>query len=204
LTTPDHWRAWRRLISEVRAEYPGPLTYAANWHSAELVGFWRDLDYIGVDAYYPVAGGRDRRLLRLGWLPVEAALRALSAANGRPVLFTEFGLASQTGANLRPWDWTDFGALDVEVQAAYVRTFLDAFASKPFVAGFLDWSWDGDPAHAGLRDKSMSLRGKPALAEFSALFRAAKATPSPPPEPEHAPVAARAAAVMAGAAFLGR
>ena len=199
LTAPNHWRSWRSLIAEVRAAYPGPLTYAANWHSAELVGFWRELDYIGIDAYYPVLGGTNRTLLRLGWLPIEAAVHALSAVNGRPVIFTEFGLASQKGANKRPWDYSDFGALDLGVQDAYVRTFLDTFASKSFVAGFLNWAWDQNPG--GPQDKSMSLRGKPAFDTFAALFRASKvaAVYAAPP---HAPAVARAAAVMAGASAL--
>ena len=196
LTTPKHWGAWRALIADVRAEYPGPLTYAANWHSAELVGFWRELDYIGIDAYYPVMGGSDRALLRFGWLPVVAAVYALSAANGRPVLFTEFGLASQKGANLRPWDYSDFGAVDLGVQAAYVQTFLEAFATRPFVAGFLNWAWDSNPG--GPADKSMSLRGKPALDSFTGVLRAANRT-SAYAAPPHAPAAARAALIMAGA-----
>jgi hypothetical protein len=199
LTTPNHWGAWRALITDVRAEYPGPLTYAANWHSAELVGFWRELDFIGIDAYYPVLGGTNRTLLRAGWLPVEAALHALSAANGRPILFTEFGLASQKGANKRPWDYSDFGALDLGVQAAYVQTFLDAFSNKSFVAGFLNWSWDQN--EGGPTDKSMTLRGKPAFDAFTGLFRAAKRN-SEYAAPSHEPAAARAAAVMADASLL--
>jgi hypothetical protein len=199
LETPNHWGAWRRLIAEVRAEYPGPLTYAANWHSAELVGFWRDLDYIGIDAYYPVIGGKNRTLLRLGWMPIVSGVHALSAAFGRPVIFTEFGLASQKGANIRPWDYSDFGALDLGVQDAYVRTFLDAFVSKSWVAGFLNWAWDENPG--GPSDKSMSLRGKPAMEAFTGLFRAARKTAGYAP-PSHEPAAARAAVVMAEASAL--
>jgi len=206
LTAPTHWGAWRALIRDVRAEFPGPLTYAANWHSVAHVGFWRDLDYIGVDAYYPVAGGTHGRLLRLSWKPYEAELRALSLAHGRPILFTEFGAASQKGAALKPWEWRDYAEADPRAQAAYIESFLATFARKKWVAGFLHWAWDMDPAHDGPADKSMSVRGKPALALLERLFRgetSAFARPLPP-APDHAPAAARAAAVMAGAASLGR
>ncbi|MFI5348611.1 MAG: glycoside hydrolase family 113 [Elusimicrobiota bacterium] len=196
LTAPAHWGAWRGLIAGVRAEYAGPLTYAANWHSAGVVGFWRDLDYIGIDAYYPVLGGTNHKLLRLGWLPIEASIHALSAANGRPVIFTEFGLSSQKGANKKPWAYGDFGPLDLEVQAAYIQTFLDTFKNKSFVAGFLNWSWDANPG--GPADKSMTLRGKPALGVFTSLFPAAKRA-STFVSPSLEPAAARAAAVMADA-----
>jgi hypothetical protein len=199
LSLPPHWEDWRRLIAAVRGEYHGPLTYAAIAGSAETVGFWRDLDYIGVDGYYPMIGGTDRRLLRLSWIPIMAALHALSAANGRPILFTEFGVASEKGANLKPWDYREFGPVDLDVQAAYVQTFLDAFSTKSYVAGFLNWSWDGDPAHSGPNDKSMSLRGKPALEAFTGLIRASAAASRP--VPDHAPVAARAVAMMDAASF---
>lgn len=204
LTAPNHWKAWRALIRDVRAEFPGPLTYAANWHSAAHVGFWRDLDYIGVDAYYPVAGGEHGRLLRLSWKPYEAELRALSLAHGRPVLFTEFGAASQRGAALKPWEWRDYADADPEAQSAYLRSLLATFAGKKWVAGFLHWAWDMDPAHQGLSDKSMSVRGKPALDVLRNLFAGGPpgAAAPPPPSPSHAPAAARAAAVLADAAAL--
>lgn len=205
LSTPNHWKSWRTLIAQVRREYPGPLTYAANWHSVELVGFWRDLDYIGVDAYYPLAAGRNRTARALEWLPIEASLAALSLTAGRPILFTEFGLSSQRGAAARPWEWLEFGPADPVEQDDYVASFLNAFAGKSFVAGFLNWAWDPDPAHAGPADKSMSLRGKPALDTFRARFpgAAARRPPAIPPVPSNAAPAARAAAVLSGAAALG-
>lgn len=197
LTTPPHWNAWRALIRDVRAEYPGPLTYAANWHSAAHVGFWRDLDYVGVDAYYPMAGGKNRRLLALGWIPVEAELKTLAFLSERPILFTEFGLSSQRGANLKPWEWLEMGPADPDVQAAYLDSFYRAFAGKPYVAGFLNWAWDMDPSHQGPQDKSMSLRGKPALADFEKLFDGRRERSLvPPPAPSHAPAAARAGALL--------
>lgn len=194
LSAPTHAQAWRGLIRAARAEYPGPLTYAANWHSVALAAFWKDLDYIGVDAYYPVPGGTNRTLLKLGWLPRVAELKALSAAYGRPVLFTEFGLASQKGANLRPWEWKDFGPADPKTQAAYIETFLGAFSSKPWVVGFLDWAWDLDPSHQGLSDKSMALKGKPALVVFQSLFRSARR--EAPSAPDHAASARKALSVL--------
>ena len=36
------------------APYTGPLTYAANHGNETSVGWWNDLDYIGIDAYYPL------------------------------------------------------------------------------------------------------------------------------------------------------
>lgn len=179
LTLPGHDAAWRALIRETRLVYPGPLTYAANWHSVALVAFWRELDYIGVDGYFPVPGGSNRAALEANWRPWAAGLAALAKLYGKPILFTEIGLAAQKGANLRPWDWHDYAALDLDVQAAYMDAFLRAFEREPWYRGFLYWAWEADPARTGPKDKSMSVQGKPAEQVLQRAFQRAKAVPPP-------------------------
>lgn len=180
LTLPRHTPAWRALIAETRALYPGPLTYAANWHSVEYAGFWKDLDLIGVDGYYPVPGGSDRAALEAAWRPWVLALAVQSKLYGKPVLFTEIGLAAQKGANLRPWSWHDYAELDLEVQAAYMDAFVSAFGSQPWFRGFLYWAWEGDRSRTGPKDKSMSAQGKPAELVLRRAFAGVKAPPRPP------------------------
>src|SRR5262245_25237851 len=54
--TTRHSREWRRIIAHVRTVYHGPLTYCANWNDeAERLEFWDALDFIGIQAYYPLA-----------------------------------------------------------------------------------------------------------------------------------------------------
>lgn len=163
---------WERIIAEVRTRYRGPLTYAANWYDAARVPFWRSLDFIGVDAYYPVPGS-DRAAMRRGWAVYRGALGALSKIHGKPLLVTEVGLSSQKGANWRPWDYGDFGELDLQVQADYLGAFLDAFSREGWFAGYLLWAWDVDPGAGGLRDKSMAVQGKPALEVLKEAFGSA-------------------------------
>jgi hypothetical protein len=40
---------------EIRKIYTGKLTYAANWDDFDKVPFWKELDYIGIDAYFPLS-----------------------------------------------------------------------------------------------------------------------------------------------------
>src|SRR5262249_28895385 len=106
--TRGHESEWRRLIAETRAIYHGRLTYAANWdREFEQIKFWDALDYIGVQAYFPLAGGDHPTLddLKKGWAPHVEHLAALSRRFDRPVLFTEIGYASAPGAAARPWAW---------------------------------------------------------------------------------------------------
>ena len=46
---------WSNLIKEIKKVYKGKLTYAANWDEFKRTPFWSDLDYIGIDAYFPVS-----------------------------------------------------------------------------------------------------------------------------------------------------
>jgi len=179
LTQPRHTASWRALIARTRALYPGPLTYAANWHSMAMPGFWKDLDFIGVDAYFPLAGGSSRAALDASWKPWVLALAVLSKAHGKPVLFTEVGISAQKDAHLTPWAWDETGELDLEAQAAYMDSFVAALGPQPWFRGFLYWSWEPNPARTGPNDKSMSVQGKPAEAVLRRAFQYAK---TPPPE----------------------
>jgi hypothetical protein len=89
---------WKRLIARVREVYPGKLTYCANWNGEpEAVGFWRDLDFIGIQAYYPLAGTDDPTKRRSPPRPpIASKLEALAARTGSRS-FTEVGFRSQSG-----------------------------------------------------------------------------------------------------------
>src|SRR5262249_26855810 len=85
---------WRRLIGRVRAVYHGRLTYCANWtEEPESIRFWDALDFIGIQAYYPLAT-TDRPAqdeILAAWRPIRARLEALARLKGRPIVFTEAG-----------------------------------------------------------------------------------------------------------------
>ena len=46
---------FQELIRAVRAVFHGKITYAANWDEYKRVPFWKQLDYVGVDGYFPVS-----------------------------------------------------------------------------------------------------------------------------------------------------
>ncbi|MDE1976519.1 MAG: hypothetical protein KGI84_04580 [Elusimicrobia bacterium] len=167
---PAHLRDWRGLIAAVRSVYHGPLTYAANCYNFVRIPFWGDLDYIGIDGYFPVLGGDNEKVMEASWQPYKLLIEAESGVFGKPVLFTEIGISSQKGANLKPWDYSHFGRADDKVQAAYLESFLHVFSRKKWFAGFLQWDWEADASGQGAGDKSMSVRGKPALQVLTRYF----------------------------------
>ena len=130
---------WRALIAELRAVYHGPLTYAANWDEAERVPFWSALDYIGVDAYAPIANkpGAAEPALCLAWKTLADSLAALSRRTGKRVILTELGYRATRDAAMAPATWPERDpnpAFDGGEQASVLpRRVLDAVG--PVVAG---------------------------------------------------------------------
>ena len=134
---------WRRLISRVRSVYRGPVTYCANWQEADSIAFWDALDFIGIQAYYPVAAKARPSLpeIRSAWLPVASRLEALSKTTGKSIAFTEVGYKSVTGALIEPWKWDDGGPPDFELQRDAYRAMFDVFWDRPWFAGTFIWKW---------------------------------------------------------------
>ena len=138
---------WRSVIAAVRADYRGPLTYAANYDEYRHIPFWDSLDLIGIDAYWPLADHptSDVQRLRRAWRPIARELAAYSARHHRRILFTEAGYVSQRGATTAPYSWTISGHGGAAEQAAAYEALLSAFDGERWWAGVNWWMWDDWP-----------------------------------------------------------
>ncbi len=70
---------WKELIADARTVFSGRMTYAANFDEYFDVSWWRYLDMVGINAYFPL---REVKLYPVvGWFTVlgtEAAGRTSS------------------------------------------------------------------------------------------------------------------------------
>ena len=113
----DHWR---RLIAETRAVYHGHLTYAANFDSYQEVGFWSELDVMGINAYFPLrepSEPADLPTLTRGWEDAWDAIADVQKQRGvpgMPVVFTELGYNRRAGCTVAPWAWEGFDLIGDE------------------------------------------------------------------------------------------
>ncbi|MBT8309726.1 MAG: glycoside hydrolase, partial [Flavobacteriaceae bacterium] len=84
---------WSDLIIKVRDIYQGEITYAENWDTFANVPFWDELDYIGIDAYFPLSDEETPTLeaLTKAWQPHKEEILKVHRKVDRPVLFTEYG-----------------------------------------------------------------------------------------------------------------
>ncbi len=156
---------WRRIVSETRGVFIGPITYASNHGGEETAIHWWDaLDYIGVDAYYPLTNQNDPTLsaLRAAWLTPTFTLENLSRQYNRPIILTEIGYQSVDGANQRPWEWQTGGTVDIQEQADCYQAALEIFWRKPWLRGIYWWYWSTDPTQGSPSDADYTPHGKPA------------------------------------------
>ncbi|MBC2837824.1 glycoside hydrolase TIM-barrel-like domain-containing protein [Robiginitalea sp. SC105] len=169
---------WTQLIAEVRELYGGKLTYAANWDEYTRTPFWKDLDYIGIDAYFPLSDARDPDLdeMRRGWEPWKREIRELSLELDRPVLFTEYGYRSMDYTAKKPWlvDRNE-ERVNLRAQADAQRAILEEFWKEPWFAGGFVWKWFlHHPVSGGPDDNRFTPQNKPAekvIREYYGRFR---------------------------------
>ncbi len=151
---------WRALIARVREVTDARLVYAANWTDFERVPFWDALDAVGVQAYFPLTDAPDpsEAELRAGWQAPLERLRALHAATGKPVVFTELGYDASPGAAREPWvgkPWHGFGHSaertsgreERDLQERCLALALEVLArEREWLRGAFLWKWFVGPA----------------------------------------------------------
>ncbi len=158
---------WEQLIIKVRKIYKGKLTYAENWDKVEKVKFWNQLDFIGVDAYFPLSEGKSPKIeeLRISWKPHKTQLRELSNKYDRKVLFTEYGYRNTDYATKQPWDSSrNETSLNYDLQSdALMALYQEFWREEWFSGGFL-WKWFHNHEQAGgMENNQFTPQNKPAL-----------------------------------------
>ncbi len=180
---------WRAVIEGVRTRYSGPITYAANHGGEEIrIRWWDAVDYIGVDAYYPLTDQNDPTLaeLKAAWAPHVATLASLSSTWEKPILFTEIGYRSQDGANRHPWAWAVEGAIDFEEQSDAYQAVFESFYDKPWFNGMFWWAWGTDPFEGSSCDDGYTPHDKPAEDVLRDWYGAPpRPTPTATPQPDY-------------------
>ena len=140
---------WRSLIAEIRSVFPGYLTYSSNWDEAENVIFWDDLDFVGINAFYPLAshnGATDAEYAE-GAKRNRDNVADLAKLFDKPILFVEVGYTTRANAAVEPWLWPDDMqnvVIDEVEQARALKAVFGAFLTEPWFAGFFVWRYYAD------------------------------------------------------------
>jgi hypothetical protein len=155
---------WRAIVSGVRSRYSGPLTYAAGPTRVQHVEWWDTVDYVGIDAYYPLTDTNEptRQQLMRSWNSIADVIEAWQATVGKPIIFTEIGYRSGDGSNSAPWAWSGDLSVDLEEQADCYEAALSVLWNRSWFHGFYWWNWETDPSAGGTQDDGYTPQNKPA------------------------------------------
>jgi len=138
---------WRELIKEVRSVYSGKITYAANWYQEfEKLEFWDELDFIGIQAYFPVASKTNPSIkeIKEGWIPHIKTIESIHKKYNKAVVFTEIGYKSTEDSAMKPWEWMDSESgkgkqASNDTQSNCYLAFFEEIWPKPWFAGAHLW-----------------------------------------------------------------
>lgn len=164
------------VINPIRASYPNlTLVYGANATSAgdefTTVSFWDDVDIIGVDGYFDLTSQTDPTVSQLvsAWTnsPANGGFNAVSAlynvasAYSKPLIFSEVGYESTSGANEEPWNYSLSNGYDPTEQEDCYEAFFEVFSAQTsWMKGVFWWVWDVSPP--GANDAGYTPQNKPA------------------------------------------
>ena len=168
--TTAHAPSFVALAHEIRALYPGLLTYASNWDDIDQSVITGELDLIGVNAFFPLAEhpGATTSELMQGGARVAQKLRDTAERWGKPIVLTEFGYTTRPDPAVRPWEWPDSMShvvVDEQAQADAYVGLLAPLMNEPWLAGAFMWRLYADPADLSQEAEwGFSPRGK--LAEL--------------------------------------
>ena len=162
---------WELLIDEIRNVYSGKLTYAANWdREFKDISFWDKLDYIGIQAYFPLTKNNNPSLkeIKKGWNQHIQILEDLNKKYDKPILFSEIGYRSDASATIEPWVWGS--ALDVltnkkstQTQNLAYEALFQKLWNKDWFAGVYFWQWHVESKEGDkYEEMNFSPRFKPA------------------------------------------
>ena len=135
---------WRQLIKSIRKVYHGKLTYAANWDSYRLVPFWDELDFIGIQAYFPLTDSNTpgKEEISTGWDDVLVSLQSYSEQINKKIIFTEIGYDMSENAASKPWlpqrSENETARL---LQESCLEIALRKAGSQSCIAGLFLWKW---------------------------------------------------------------
>jgi hypothetical protein len=134
---------WVNLIRDVKAKFKGKVTYAANWDDYQKVSFWNELDYIGIDSYFPLSIAENPKLPELikSWKVIMPILEQFSSSKKRKIVFTEFGFRSTVVGTVSPWEHKSSAKFSEKVQDLAFKSFFQTIWKKDWFKGGFIWKW---------------------------------------------------------------
>lgn len=169
---------WQQLIGKIKKVYQGKLTYAANWDEYKKLTFWSELDFIGIDAYFPLSTQKTPTItdLQQAWKPHKLEIKGIQNQYQKPILFTEYGYRSVDFTAKKPWDANRIERnINLEAQVNALQAIHSEFWNEPWFAGGFLWKWFHKHDQVGGKNNNrFTPQNKPAEVLIKTLYHPQK------------------------------
>lgn len=158
-------QAWREIIRKIRGIYSGPITYAANWgEEFEKLSFWDQVDFIGLNCYYPLSKNEQptKNELKKNFDGVLAKARKVSKKYNKPLVFTEVGFRSVAETWKNPHAEANGRPYNPECQRLCYEVLFEGIQNEDWVNGLFIWKWPSYLNYQEQNPVSFTPSGKPA------------------------------------------
>jgi hypothetical protein len=170
-TETSFWQ--EKIIPRVREVYSGKLIYAANWDEYKKIKFWNDLDFVGIDAYFPLVQKKDPEYdeIKSAWIKQADEIESWQKRISKPIIFTEIGFPSSESAAAKPWENASNRKVDLRIQANCYKVVLDVLYKRDWCRGIYWWYWQASVYAGGLNNRDFTPQNKPAEAVLTYWYR---------------------------------
>jgi hypothetical protein len=169
---------WHNLILDIRKVFKGKLTYAANWDEYKRVPFWKQLDYIGVDAYFPISESKTPTVeeSKVAWQSWKEEMKSVSEKENKDILFAEYGYRSVDFAGKEPWNSDyEMTSVNLDAQANLTQVLFKEIWNEEWFAGGFIWKWHMDHKKSGgLDDTQFTPQNKPVESVVREVYKQKK------------------------------
>ena len=163
--TLSHEKEWRAILKKIRGLFKGPITYAANWgQEFEKIELWEELDYIGINCYYPLSkkDSPTEKELKEGCELIMQKVNKVYEKYQKPILFTEIGFRSVEAPWQHPHEEAGSRNYNGAHQAQAYRITFEAIKGQPWCQGIFWWKWPTIMTNSGSNDRRFIPYKKPA------------------------------------------
>ena len=165
---------WRKLIRRIRKLYSGKITYAANWgEEFEQLNFWDELDFIGINCYYPLseADNPDKKELEKRFDAVLEKVEKVSKQYKKPVVFTEIGFRSVNTPWKNPHADAANRPFSEKAQSLCYEVVFEGIHNKDWCDGIFWWKWPSYLSYQGQKNTSFTPNRKMAEGTVEKWFK---------------------------------
>ncbi|SDE16437.1 Glycosyl hydrolase catalytic core [Pricia antarctica] len=160
--TLSHEEEWRKMFKGLRGFYQGKLTYAANWGTEfEQVSFWDELDFIGLNCYYPLSKNLEptKEELKANFNRVKAKIAKVYTKFKKPIVFTEIGFRSINAPWKNPHAEGD-DSFNAEHQQLCYEVVFEGIENEPWCEGILWWKFPSFLEYRGEENSAFTPNNK--------------------------------------------